>query len=1303
MPSIIPGKITKNTGENNKHNKFLGEQIKTSLKRLGFIFATLFVVCFASFYLLMANINLIHPYLEDSLSLSLHRQVKLDTLSCRLGLNGLTLSSNKMTVSDNHLNKNVFIKSGPVDLSIAFLPLLRGKLIIKHIDLNSPQFWVYKIGPNYWNFSDLLVDGPEIRFIQIENGKLHVDQYDSHYRKSIPISNFERISLKLVMPKRQTQWPFYLYFQIPNKNTHDPHAWVRLNVMGYGYFKEWQTNKYKFTLETKNIRSSYLKPFIVNLPSRLDNKLITMQASGEGTYKKGIKGIIKSQINALDYIATAKAPPSSHQVNANASFLIDANNMTWSDLKIRTANAQSIFSDFLPNVKNKALFSSLFDFDKETNIKSNISINSGKIDIHKLEIPFQNTSLNINGYLVNTDKEAHIKFFANDLEIKNTNTDWLPQNLFGKSMTLKSLRFSGQASLTGQLDIIDKKETTTIETVLKDALIYNDNKIIAEHVSGGLTYKDNYISLNNIQGQLPGTTKSKPGNFRINGSIQTGTHNKCNLVLTGTHVDLKQLIDIAHSYQIQLPKITNSISGRAANITCNVTNNLDKPSISINLSPEDIRLVSHSPNKNTSLKLSAGTIAITNNDMSLKDVNIIGNSGKLIANGSFTNINSNIQVKWAKISCDEIDIAEVNNYVLSSPYLKETFSFYTNLLNKYNLSLLRGKLYGSISWQKKTHNPSIDGSLGVYNLAGKIGNNQLPFYRTLALLNFKNQDVDIQDSRVSLGKSRFAITGHISDLFGKQAITTNIKGQVFPQDLTNLLPELASVYKMEIFSNKPLFIKANITNDKQTKNIESTLKIIANSNFKIKFGKWGTIYQPAPQAMNLNIVMRIHDDDQDEDANSNYIDITKCELTIGKSVIQARGKYIPNSLDSKKDKLDFVITTINAIDTRTVLSMLDPSISTDGTNGTFKGTIAMSGQADHLLTHADLAIKNVSIPELKIVDLNGKIETPQWTIFNMNSFLTADSTSQTKLDFQSGSIAGLNVKDMHANIIFENKQVPQILLKDAHATISGGEIHMDGRYIPSTKESSITISMKKLQIDQFLLDLMEQSSAVTGLADAEMTFNSRGTNIKDFLSNLNGSGEFSIYRGLMGSFGKLQEKLIHANLLQQGLLGFNVNNLLQSVLPVKTGRFNEVTGYFDVKNGIASIDQLRFDGNDIRLRAAGNLDLKGNFIDLDVAGYIPRVSSSIIPGPFGEVSKRFTVQKFLHTITFRQLESLPSFPILGEIASDNPRAFTFRIFAPPTNTNLIGQSIEKTFRWLPNKPNASAHPLPGQKLSNSIN
>jgi len=149
----------------------------------------------------------------------------------------------------------------------------------------------------------------------------------------------------------------------------------------------------------------------------------------------------------------------------------------------------------------------------------------------------------------------------------------------------------------------------------------------------------------------------------------------------------------------------------------------------------------------------------------------------------------------------------------------------------------------------------------------------------------------------------------------------------------------------------------------------------------------------------------------------------------------------------------------------------------------------------------------------------------------------------------------------------------------------------------------------------------------------------------------------TVHNGFVTRFGQLQTKLTQANLLHQGLFGFNLNNLLQSMVPVRTGQFKELKGDFRMSKGVLYVDQLKYEGDDMRLWGAGKANLPLNTLDIEMAGKIPRVTSSMIRGPFAKVSKDMTFQKVVNVVTLHQLENLPSLPVLGDLRRTNALFF----------------------------------------------
>ena len=392
---------------------------------------------------------------------------------------------------------------------------------------------------------------------------------------------------------------------------------------------------------------------------------------------------------------------------------------------------------------------------------------------------------------------------------------------------------------------------------------------------------------------------------------------------------------------------------------------------------------------------------------------------------------------------------------------------------------------------------------------------------------------------------------------------------------------------------------------------------------------------------------------------------------------------------------------LDAVKASILVACLTPSAKPEGIKGRVEGSISAKGPLSRIITQGRIQLEDVSLPQYQLSQLSGQIETPKWVLSaNPSQAVEGIGLSSTaKLHLNTLSSGNLHSSDLNADIVFDYKpgdNTQKISIKNGQSALAGGSARFSGWLNLSNQKLHLECSASKVDADSIISTLVGHSDEMMGKADAEATLDSQGSEYKSLIHNLDGQGYITIFSGTVARFGQLQEKLTQANLIHQGIFGFNLNNLLQSMVPVRTGKFHDLHSSFQISSGKIAINQLLYNGEDLQLRAKGSINLPLNTIQIEVVGEVPRVASSIIRGPFGQVSRRFTIQNVLHTVTMHKLENLPSLPILGEIASDRPRVFGFQIAAPANQPHAVAQSIEKTFHWLP------AHPANGNhQISNS--
>ena len=227
----------------------------------------------------------------------------------------------------------------------------------------------------------------------------------------------------------------------------------------------------------------------------------------------------------------------------------------------------------------------------------------------------------------------------------------------------------------------------------------------------------------------------------------------------------------------------------------------------------------------------------------------------------------------------------------------------------------------------------------------------------------------------------------------------------------------------------------------------------------------------------------------------------------------------------------------------------------------------------------------------------------------------------------------------------------------------------------------LNMNVKDAHLDELWPQLTNSQIKATGLLSCNFNLDTSSSNAKELEQNMTGSGRIKVGQGSFSRLSQLHAKLNQANLLHQGIFGFNFNNVMQSVLPVKESDFNSIDSSFVLDKEILTVRRILYDGKDIKFSSAGKVNLASHSLDLDVAGVMPRVSNGGIGGKLGEISREITLQKLFDGLTMGKLEKLPAIPFIGDMSSA-PDIFTCRIVGPYDQPKQLSQSIQKSFRWL---------------------
>jgi hypothetical protein len=257
-------------------------------------------------------------------------------------------------------------------------------------------------------------------------------------------------------------------------------------------------------------------------------------------------------------------------------------------------------------------------------------------------------------------------------------------------------------------------------------------------------------------------------------------------------------------------------------------------------------------------------------------------------------------------------------------------------------------------------------------------------------------------------------------------------------------------------------------------------------------------------------------------------------------------------------------------------------------------------------------------------------------------------------------------------------------LKNFSANLAQGQFLAAAQSDFKNQKMHLTVNIKDANLAQLWPEITNSQIKAKGSLSGRFNIDTSGSTAKEIEQNMSGTGRVHATQGSFSKLSQLHAKLNQVNLIRQGIFGFNLNNVMQSVLPAKASEFNSIDSAFALDKEIFTIKHILYEGTDMKFSAAGKVNLALHNMDMDIAGLMPRVSNSVLGGKLGELSREITLQKLFDGLTMHKLEKLPPLPLIGGI-SGGPEIFTCKIVAPYDQPKAISQSIEKSFRWLHNR------------------
>jgi len=238
----------------------------------------------------------------------------------------------------------------------------------------------------------------------------------------------------------------------------------------------------------------------------------------------------------------------------------------------------------------------------------------------------------------------------------------------------------------------------------------------------------------------------------------------------------------------------------------------------------------------------------------------------------------------------------------------------------------------------------------------------------------------------------------------------------------------------------------------------------------------------------------------------------------------------------------------------------------------------------------------------------------------------------------------------------------------------------------NTNELSANFNVRQMQANALVTTLLTIPNEVYGTLTGDIQFSTRGKTHQELIANSNGYAEFEAYKGRFVRLGSLEYFLRAVNVIQSGVGGFNINNIIDLVAPQKTGHFETLKGRVYARDGVLYTDDITSSGKNLSLYISGELDMLTNQADIQVLGRLSKKISGLL-GPVGSVTINQFIDYipglgFLPATPERKgvVDLIPALSRIPGLELNNDQKY--RRFVVQINGDLYDQSSVKSFRWI---------------------
>lgn len=409
----------------------------------------------------------------------------------------------------------------------------------------------------------------------------------------------------------------------------------------------------------------------------------------------------------------------------------------------------------------------------------------------------------------------------------------------------------------------------------------------------------------------------------------------------------------------------------------------------------------------------------------------------------------------------------------------------------------------------------------------------------------------------------------------------------------------------------------------------------------------------------------------------------KCDITANGN---ASSPSLAGTFELNAADLPLFYTTINDINVKLNKDIIYTKLSgkMSGTDFNVDAQSVNSTVLPLRVKTVDVRSQNVDLGNIlnAFGELSRRQTTPVAANISINELFTL---SPKDIIIEKGTLNAdkINMDTFTAqNLNAEFSQNNKGILDLNHLTLDVADGKMSGNVIYDFGSTKINLDLAVRDVDankitQSLLGIKNQ---IFGVLNGNLTLTGAHLDDVQGLKTLSGNGNFAINEGRLPKLGSLEYLLKASNLIKSGIFGLTLNNIIEVLIPYKTGEFSSINGVISMELGKVDKLEVFSKGKDLSIYLHGTYDIVNNDADLEVLGRLSRKVASVL-GPLGNAS----INSLLNVVTGMRLDEASKNTILKNVNKIPGIEITdtdFRIFAVKVKGDLNGDDYIREFKWV---------------------